>query len=349
MLEVIAKDRAAARRRPPSKNHHACNSLLSYKQALGVPSACSEKCGWNARVPGKTSGFAIISLLLFFVVSAPKMTFAAEDVRSDIKSEIDVTNRNDGYISARSKSGTSKKLKLRTSYVKSTGATVVYDYDLNGDGTWETYSLQHGDGEYTIRVFERVIGTQYTIIQTIKVDVRYNREHAPFLVPAQNVNYTAGSNVARKAEELSKGAATDLEKLERIYKYIVETIKYDTAKANIIADGRVTGYLPKVDDTLETSKGICFDYSAMLAAMLRSQDIPAKLIKGYVAVSPKPAYHAWNEIYIKEIGWIRIRSQVNFKGKKWERMDSTFASGNTTGARTTFISEDKNYTKEQEY
>jgi hypothetical protein len=294
--------------------------------------------------------------MTFFMISAalhilaPIMAFAA-DVHSDKKSEIDVTNKNDGYIRARSTVKTSKKLKLRTSYVKSDGAKVEHrlDYDLNGDGAWETYSLQSGNGQYTIFILEHVEGNRYTQLQMIKIDVEYNRENAPFLVPAQNVNYTADSNAVKKARELSKDAVTELGKVESIYKYIVETIKYDTAKANKISSGEITGYLPRIDDTLETSKGICFDYSSLLAAMLRSQDIPAKLVMGYVAISPKPSYHAWNEVFIKDIGWIRIRSQVYFDGKDWGRMDPTFASSNTAGKRTQFLSDDRNYEKVKEY
>ena len=290
--------------------------------------------------------FVLLAIAHFLV---PAATFAADDVRSGSKSEINIGNRNDGYISARSKANTSKKLKLSATYVKSTGATVEYRYDLSGAGDWETYSLQSGNGKYTVKIYENVTGSKYSVIQTINVDVKYNRENAPFLVPVQNVNYTAGSNVVRKARELCNEASTDLEKVENIYKYIVETMSYDTAKAGKIANGTLTGYLPKVDDTLKTSTGICFDYSSMFAAMLRSQGIPAKLIMGYVAASPKPAYHAWNDVYTKETGWIRIRSQVFFRGKDWSRMDSTYASGNTNGGRTKFLSEDKNYTKEKEY
>jgi len=290
--------------------------------------------------------FIVLAVLL---VPPPTAASTAEDIRSSVKSEIDVTHRNDGYIRARSSSKTSKKLKLITLYVKSNGTKVEYRYDLNGDGDWETLSRQSGDGEYTICIVENDGGTRYLEIQNINVDVKYNRENTPFLISTQYVNYTAYSNAVKKAEELSKNAVTDLQKVERIYEFIVETIKYDTEKASKITTGELTGYLPKVDDTLETSKGICFDYSSMFAAMLRSQGIPAKLIMGYVAVSPRPAYHAWNEIYLKEIGWIEIRSLVHFNGKDWERMDATFASSNTTNAKTRFMSEDKNYTKEKEY
>ena len=289
-----------------------------------------------------------IMVFAAFYIQAPIMTFAA-DVRSDSKSEIDVTNRNDGYIRARIKSKTSKRLKLRTVYAKSNGTKIEYRYELNGAGDWETYSLQSGNGEYTISILENTVDSRYTTLLTVNVDVEYNRENAPFLVPAQNVNYTADSSVVKKAGELSKNAGTELKIVEGIYKYVVETIKYDTAKAKKIASGEIVGYLPEIEDTLETSKGICFDYASLFAAMLRSQDIPAKLIMGFVALSQEPSYHAWNEIYIKDVGWIKIRSEVFFAGKNWERMDPTLASSNTAGKRTKFLSEDGNYAKDKEY
>ena len=283
-----------------------------------------------------------------FYILASRMAFAA-DVRIEAKSEIDVTYKNDGYIRARITSKTSKRMRLRTLYAKSDGSKIEYTYDLNGAGAWETYSLQSGNGEYSIYILENVDGRRYSMIQRVNVGIEYNRENAPFLVPTQNVKYADGSNVVKKAEDLSKDAGTDLKKVENIYKYIVETITYDTAKAKKIASGEITGYLPEIDDTLKTSKGICFDYSSLFAAMLRSQDIPAKLIMGYVAISPEHSYHAWNEIYIRDIGWVKIRSEVYFDGKGWGRMDATFASSNTTGKRTKFMSEDKNYTKDKEY
>ena len=284
-----------------------------------------------------------------YAAAAPVLA-PAKDLRSAMKSEIDATNRNNGYIRARSKAETSKKLKLTTSYEKSDGTKLEYRYDLKSAGTWETYSLQSGNGKYTINVLENVTGARYTVVHNVKLDVVYSRENAPFLVSAQNVNYSADSNAVKKAEELCKTAGTDLKKVENVYKYIVETIKYDTNKADKIASGEISAYLPKIDDTLKTSRGICLDYSALLAAMLRSQGVPAKLVTGYVASSSSRAlYHAWNEVYIKNVGWIKIRSNVYFDGKKWGRMDSTFASGNTDGKRTQFIANDKNYAKDKEY
>ena len=71
-----------------------------------------------------------------------------------------------------------------------------------------------------------------------------------------------------------------------------------------------SGYLPDIDDTLAKRKGICFDYSAVFACMLRVQNIPAKLIIGYA----DRYYHAWNSVLIEG---------------KWERYDLTFADSGT--------------------
>jgi hypothetical protein len=81
--------------------------------------------------------------------------------------------------------------------------------------------------------------------------------------------------------------------------------------------------------------------------MLRSQKIPAKLVKGFVSVSSESIYHAWNEVYTKETGWITINSNVFFGGGEWGRMDSTLAAGNTDGKLTEFINNDNNYIRDK--
>jgi transglutaminase-like putative cysteine protease len=80
----------------------------------------------------------------------------------------------------------------------------------------------------------------------------------------------------------------------------VKNIQYDTAKVfDLLYD-----YLPDIVDTYTTNKGICYDYAALLAAMLRSIGIPAKLVKGYASYAPD-TYHAWNEVFI-EGEWITV-------------------------------------------
>ena len=78
--------------------------------------------------------------------------------------------------------------------------------------------------------------------------------------------------VATASEVVSK-AHSDLDAVADIYHYVIENVVYDEEKAATVT----SGYLPDVDETLATGKGICFDYAALTTAMLRSQDIPTRL------------------------------------------------------------------------
>ena len=53
--------------------------------------------------------------------------------------------------------------------------------------------------------------------------------------------------------------------------------------------------------------------------MCRSQGIPAKLVMGYVRGD---VYHAWNEIYTSETGWITVDLFLDSDG--WNLLDPTF-------------------------
>ena len=163
----------------------------------------------------------------------------------------------------------------------------------------------------------------------------------------QNISFSETSKVVKKAAELCKGVTTEIGKVEKIYQFIVETIKYDFDKAKQVTEGKLNGYLPSVDVIFDAKKGICYDYSSVMAAMLRSQGIPTKLVTGYVA--PKNVYHAWNDVFITGQGWIKIQSSVYFDGKAWSRMDSTFAAGNTSGKKNDFIGDGSNYAPKDVY
>ena len=72
--------------------------------------------------------------------------------------------------------------------------------------------------------------------------------------------------------------------------------------------------------TLAEGRGICFDYAALMSAMLRVQQIPTRLITGYV----DEGYHAWVEVYVQNEGW--INPEILFESRQWTRMDPTYAS-----------------------
>lgn len=222
---------------------------------------------------------------------------------------IDASHISEGYIMV-SYTGTNEKVKLQI-----TGPDeVVYTYDLHGD--YETFPLTAGSGSYTVGVFENIEGTSYSTLFTQTIDVKIDDEFGPYLYANQYVNFNGESKVVEKAEELSKPCNDDLEVIEQVYNYMISNFTYDYDKAESVQ----SGYLPDVDEVFEAQTGICFDYAAVMAAMLRSQRIPTRLEVGYAG----DVYHAWISTYIEEQGW--VNGIIQFDGKNWELMDPTFAS-----------------------
>ena len=285
---------------------------------------------------------SLLIMIMLFIASFA-LSYGAESIYKGSKSEIDASTSADGYISVRYLKETTKKLKVIIEK-----GTEKYTYDLNNKGEYDVYPLQMGEGSYKIRVFENLSDNKYAVKQTVSISVKLKDANLPFLVSNQLVKYTDQSETVKKAAELTEGKETEMEKIDAIYDYIISNIKYDTEKAKTVK----SGYLPSVDEILKLNKGICFDYASLMAAMLRSQGIPAKLVTGYS--SKLSVFHAWNEIYTKETGWIKL-NEMYFDGTEWKLMDSTVASSGKQSNSpkvmeyTNKLIDSKYYTKQFEY
>lgn len=285
----------------------------------------------------------IFSIVIMLFIASFSISYAAANVYKGTHSQIDASTSADGYIKVKYLNKTGKKLKVIIENGRGS-----YTYDLNNNGDEDIYPLQMGNGKYKIRVFENISGSKYAVKQTVTIDVKLNDANAPFLVANQYIDYTNTSETIKKAEELTQGKTDDFEKIDLIYDYIITNISYDTEKAKTVQ----SGYLPSLDEIFKSNKGICFDYASMMAAMLRSQEIPAKLVMGYS--SNVSAYHAWNEVYTEETGWIKL-NEMYFDGNEWKLMDSTIASSakQSNSPRlidhTNKLIDSKYYTKQFEY
>ena len=227
---------------------------------------------------------------------------------------VDASNTEDGYLMVK---GFASDTRLK---VQITLNEETYTYDLNQEQEYEVYPLQMGNGTYGVQVFQQVEGTSYSPVYYTEVEVEMPDTDRVFLYPSQYVWYTNDKNAVKLSYDLCAELDSDKEKAERLYDYIVNLLTYDYEKAATVEKG----YLPDVDATLQERKGICFDYSALFAAMLRAQDIPVRLAIGYV--QPDNIYHAWNQVYLDG---------------EWVWMDSTF------GPESAYTEE--NYTNERQY
>lgn len=245
---------------------------------------------------------------------------------------IDASNTSEGYVIV-SYTGSSKKVKLQITGTNS----ITYTYNLtNGP---EVFPLSAGSGDYTVAVYENVTGNQYATAMSEVISVTITNTFGPFLYPNQYVNFTASSRTVTTGMELAKSADNDLDVVSNIYNYVISNITYDYQKAETVQ----SGYIPDVDSTLTSKKGICLDYAALMSAMLRSQRIPTRLEVGYAG----DAYHAWISTYIKEVGW--VNGIIEFDGKNWALMDPTFAANSSEKALKNFIGDGSNYTTKYIY
>lgn len=201
---------------------------------------------------------------------------------------IDASNASEGYLMVKASGG--KKLKLRIALGQAT-----YTYDLH-EGGYETFPLQAGGGAYQVTVFQQVRGSQYAQLYFKKIQADIADDTSYALYPNQYVNYDGSAKAVAKSAELCQGLASDQDKAGAVIGFVTGTVLYDHIKAKTVE----SGYLPNVDDTLDSKKGICFDYSALVACMMRSQGIKCKLVIGYA----DKYYHAWNEALL-DGKWVR--------------------------------------------
>lgn len=257
-------------------------------------------------------------------LSSPRVDFASSD-----SGVIDWSNAALGYISA-AYTGGSSGAKLRIIC-----GDMTYDHDLSTDGADCYFPLSCGSGTYSVILYEKLSGTKYTRAVEAEFTAKIKDEVGMFLYPNEYVMFTKRSDCVRKAAELCAGVDDVIEKTAAVFGWITENVTYDYDLASSVQ----SGYLPDPDRVLSRRKGICFDYASLVAAMLRSQGIPTRLAVGYA--SPN-IYHAWNEVYTAETGW--ITPQLLLASKGYNIVDATFyASAADKSAISAYISNGANY------
>ncbi len=248
---------------------------------------------------------------------------------------IDYSNASCGYISA-SYSGKSARAKLR---VESGGVTC--DHDLAVTGEAEYFPLMQGSGDYRIQIYEQLDGKLYSCALDLSVKLTVADEVEMYLHPNRYSMFDENSVCVKKAAELCAGTDDDIEKIAAIFGYITDNVTYDYDMAATVQ----SGYIPDPDTVLARRQGICFDYASLFAAMCRSMGIPTRLVIGYAATD---IYHAWNEVYTEETGWITPELLLDEKG--YNIVDATFyASASDKDYIAGYISDNGNYASVYRY
>jgi len=140
---------------------------------------------------------------------------------------------------------------------------------------------------------------------------------------------TSLTKVNNEMRKLAYGKEDILEKVARLSIWINRNIKYEASNSKT----KIYSSL----DVWKIRKGACGEYSNLLIALLRSQEIPCRYIVGYaIAENSSEFSHAWMEVY--------------YNGK-WVPFDPTWLEGNYLDAAHIKIANllDSNFTEKIEY
>lgn len=245
---------------------------------------------------------------------------------------VDFSNAEEGYIGV-SYTGDNPQVRLQAV----SGEGVTYTYVIPQGEV--ILPLSEGSGVYTFVGYESIVPGEYAVVFSDEAQINIADENKPYLYPNMYVDFDENTQAVKLAKTLAEGCTCDIEVINSVYKYVTDNITYD----HELAESVETGYLPVVDNVLETKKGICFDYASLMAAMLRSQGIPTRLEIGYAGT----AYHAWVSSYIEDVGW--INGIIQFDGTDWTLMDPTFAANSSSAKIKEFIGNGDNYVTKYVY
>ena len=180
------------------------------------------------------------------------------------------------------------------------------------DATGKAYTCQ-ADANTHLPVNEN--GTYEVRVLKHKVDNKYSRVFSKQVV-VENCKGYMGSSEVVDFEENQKFLQSDaIQKVlsnkedyqiaQAAFKYLDKNWKYNYERAKTVK----SWYVPNTDVNAVDKSGICYDYAAAYASIMREAGIQCKVIFGYVQTKTGSVYHAWNEVnlygewYIVDACW----------------------------------------------
>lgn len=302
-----------------------------------LPTASAEILLKNA--PQETYLFGGTSVIsedtqnLIKTIVEPVRTFKSSDFKDDFL-EISFLDANTIKLSGATKAN---KDRILFTIEDNDGSEVVREYlQVQADNTYSSeFNIDLADGNYAASVFMAARGdyTYWSVYLGIPIKV-FNTQPSfvkPLIFLDNLIKYEPYGKVRSEhlelylseedtetitnlAVEITKGKQSDYDKALSISEWVADNIYYDM-------DAYYSGsYLTDVMSTLELRRSVCSGYANLTAALLRSINIPAKIVSGFAlglgtsgtwdGVYHDSSNHAWNEAYV-DGRWIIIDTTWN--------------------------------------
>lgn len=243
----------------------------------------------------KLSSSLVAVLALFTLFSNIITVYADNSFQTSSFSSVTVsasTNAINGSVTLIGTNNSGKKLKI---LVRKDNIETWYDVEDKREFS-QTITLVNQPGLFNIYIMIQEYGNFYAYGPSLTVNNVVTKENQENTATLLTIN-PEDEKIIELSKKLTEGKKTDIEKVEAIYKWIVENINYDYEKYNnILIKNFNDQYGPIV--ALTTKKGVCYDYSTLFASLCRTANVPVKVAKGYSMNAL--GYHAWNEVFIAE-------------------------------------------------
>lgn len=205
------------------------------------------------------------------------ITETALEMRND-DFVIDYSETSKGHVSIRCLNEGKSKIKIQ---VEGPNNTYTYDFSEKEE---QTFPLGDGNGEYRLQILENVKDKKYTVVLSADFPVELEDEFAPFIESNEFVNYKDSSELRNQAKRILKDIDDPVQKAEVVYEYVMKNKTYDHF----------------------------FDYASLITGMLRSQNVPTKLVVG----NDGSAYHVWISVWTEDGEW--NEGTIYFDSKTWK-------------------------------
>lgn len=247
--------------------------------AEGQPSGVVPQAGNEAEA--KQPSMPPAALLLPDIGEEGQLVYESE--AGGERAAIDLSNLHRGFIAVRCEAGRAARLVLAKDEKQQTET-------IPAARGFTVYPLEMGDGAYTAKIFLHLGGVSYESVLETAFELEIEHEEYRYLIPNHRVPYKADCSVAELARTLRNGAQTEAELVADTANWIVGNIRYTGGPA--APEGEAAA--PDLERVLAEKAGICTDFAALFAALLRINQIPCKMVFGMVETPEGPVYHAWN-------------------------------------------------------
>lgn len=280
-----------------------------------------------------------------------KMSMVSSGVYANKYVKINTNTANKGYVEVEylDTKGYDIKVTIGSGKMNKYGYLAAWKCQTSKQGNCKIKAaLTYGNGEYTINVLSTMKNDSTGVERiskkaTLTVNLTNVSSTGAFLLNEGEVEFNSNMSFIKKANEIASTCSNDFEKVSKIYDWLTQYIKYQ-----VVEETAVGFYKCDIEKIYNRKTGVCYDYAVVLAAMLRSQGIPCKVVFGRYSGSDYGDGHAWNEVYVPTSGSI-TSNELSITGNKWCTLDPTLSNVNSGQRAIDFMNNINNYDWESYY